>query len=165
MAIGELQPEIVAAGGPFLPDGLCGLYRRAGRHSFPVLPFLRDGRRRSGENGGETTSRHVWRPEAVRRLILLSVLALGLSAVVGRADEALPPPRVIAEPPPLVVFNPQWGRINYHAVWENYAVDRFGYFRPRVVLTPDGAFYYYNGRPFRWAYSRPLEWMPYANDD
>lgn len=92
------------------------------------------------------------------------VLTCLLAGACSAADPA-PPPVVVPDPAPVVVLNPQWGRINYHAVWQNYGVDHFGYFRPRVVYTPDGAFTYYNGRPFPWPYNHPLEWMPYANDD
>lgn len=101
----------------------------------------------------------------MRSSTLLAVLFAGLSAAVRSAGEPPPAPVVVAAPPPYVLVNPQWGRVNRYAVWQNYGVDRFGYFRPRVVYTPDGAFYYSNGRPFPWVSTHPLEFMPYANDD
>ena len=101
----------------------------------------------------------------MRLLTLLAIVTTDLCAVSCAAGEPLPPPKDLPEPPPLVFVNPQWGRINRYAVWQSYGVDHFGYFRPRVIYTPDGAFYYYNGRPFPWLSALPLEFMPYANDD
>jgi len=52
-------------------------------------------------------------------------------------------------------------------VWQNLSVDRQGYWRARVILTPNGAFYRYNGQPFPWTTTQPLlyaPYMPYATD-
>jgi hypothetical protein len=43
-------------------------------------------------------------------------------------------------------------------------VDRHGYFRPRVIYTPEGAFYYYDGRPYLYLSTHPLNFMPYAGN-
>ena len=94
---------------------------------------------------------------------LLAVLVLSLSAPLATADEPLPPPNVVPEPPPIFI-NPQWGRVGRYAAWQDYGVDRYGRWRPRVIFTPDGPFYYYNGRPFPWMTVHPLEFMPYATD-
>jgi hypothetical protein len=56
-------------------------------------------------------------------------------------------------------------RINRMEVWQYYAVNRQGLFRPLVVYTPFGAYYRYNGQPFPWAETHQREWMPYAPDD
>ncbi|HVS38170.1 MAG TPA: hypothetical protein VMS17_21605 [Gemmataceae bacterium] len=94
-------------------------------------------------------------------LIAIGFLLLStVSAVAGDAatDSILPPPL------PVTVVNPQWGRVGRYAAWENYGVDRFGRWQPRVIYTPDGAFYYYNGQPYPWTTIHPLAYMPRASD-
>jgi hypothetical protein len=51
-------------------------------------------------------------------------------------------------------------RPNPFDVWQNYSVDRFGYFRPRVVPTVLGVRYLYNGSPFPWWPNYPGEFAP-----
>src|SRR5262249_9868097 len=80
-----------------------------------------------------------------------------LGTVVRAADtpsgEPLPAPRPVVvevpEPPP-VVFPPRlpYERINRYEVWQYYAVDRQGRFRPRVIYGPHGSYYLYNGAPY-----------------
>ncbi len=63
--------------------------------------------------------------------------------------DALPAPKPIVIP-----MIPGSGQIrtDRYAVWQAYQVDRFGQFRPLVILPPNGhAYYYYNGAPFPWA--------------
>jgi hypothetical protein len=88
------------------------------------------------------------------------VLAGALIGGSAAADEPLPPPRV-AEPIPVVVIP---YRVSNYEVWQHLAVDRQGFFRPRVVLTPHGAFYSYNGQPYPWVTSEPRRFMPYVTD-
>ncbi len=97
------------------------------------------------------------------RIAVFAVLFLGLSAGLAAAAEPAPesPPPLL---PPPAVLNPQWGRVGRYAAWQNYGVDRLGRWRPRVLYTPDGAFYYYDGRPFPFTTIHPLEFMPYASD-
>jgi hypothetical protein len=49
-------------------------------------------------------------------------------------------------------------------VWQYYGVDRTGYFRPRVVYSPYGSYYQYNGAPFPWTTTHQREFMPYVVD-
>ncbi len=101
----------------------------------------------------------------MRTSVFGAVLFLGLSAVLAVAEEPIvepaPPPLLL---PPPAVLNPQWGRVGRYAAWQNYGVDRLGHWRPRVLYTPDGAFYYIDGRPFPWTTIHPMEFMPYASD-
>jgi hypothetical protein len=94
---------------------------------------------------------------------LLAILLAGLCVGLSAAGEPLPEPT--PEPAPLPYVEIQaWGRVNRYAVWQNFAVDRHGYFRPRVIYTPEGAFYYYDGRPYPYLSTHPLNFMPYASD-
>ncbi len=60
------------------------------------------------------------------------------SPIVGTADEPelLPPPRALSEPVPeiLLPLPPAVYRPDPRAVWQAYAVDSRGYFRPAVGL-------------------------------
>jgi hypothetical protein len=97
----------------------------------------------------------------MRLSALFATVFLGLSASLAAGE---PPPETPLLLPPPAVLNPQWGRIGRYSVWQNYSVDHLGRWRPRVLYTPDGAFYYYDGRPFPETTIPPLEWMPYASD-
>ncbi len=66
------------------------------------------------------------------------------------APQPLPP---VAAAPLAVDFV----RPNPYDVWQLYGVDRFGYFRPRVVPTSTGYRYLFNGSPFPW-------WMNYSRE-
>jgi hypothetical protein len=81
---------------------------------------------------------------------------LMLCAAARAADppaEQLPVPREIAPsvpaPPPMLP-PPPFLRPNRWAVWQNLAVDQSGQWRPRVVYSPYGDYYYYNGAPYPW---------------
>lgn len=82
------------------------------------------------------------------------------------APETLPAPRSLAVPDvaPHALPFPPYQRINRWDVWQNYAVDRYGMWKPLVVYSPSGAYYRYNHQPFPWAITHSMEWMPYAND-
>ena len=101
----------------------------------------------------------------MNRLCCLTLLILLASCEPSRADEPLPPPRRIepAPAPAPVVIYPIY-RVSAYAVWDHYAVDRGGYFRLRVIDTPAGAFYSYNGKPFPWTTTHSRDYMPYASD-
>ena len=101
-------------------------------------------------------------------LVCTSLLA---SVAAAHADdvkkpEQLPPPRVVATenaavlPPPTVGFM----RTDRYAVWQNYAVDRQGHFRARVIQSPHGAYYHYNGKPYPWPTVQPLKQAPSVID-
>jgi hypothetical protein len=79
--------------------------------------------------------------------------------------ESLTPPRVLEEPLlPQAGLDPAYFRQSRMDVWQNYAVDRTGHWRPRVIYSPSGAYYRYNGQPFPWAEVHGLEFMPYAGE-
>jgi hypothetical protein len=90
----------------------------------------------------------------VRLLLTLGVL---LVAGVAEAAEPLPAPR----PVPAPVYSPYmpYYRRSAYEVWQYYGVDRTGHFRPRVVYSPYGAYYLYDGTPFPWTTNHPLEWL------
>ena len=114
-----------------------------------------------------------------RSLVRLAVLAALLIVVsAGRADP-LPPPRPVATPvaTPHFLPPPAYYRVSAYAHWQNYGVDRQGYWRPLVVYEPGyGAYYRYNGQPYPWLTIDPLvvqpsvlgtpyrNFMPYAHD-
>src|SRR5215471_383058 len=93
-----------------------------------------------------------------------SLLALLMLGIVARADDPLPPPRIVETPPVTVIgWQPIYRRSAYE-VWQNYGVDRHGFFRPLVVYSPYGAYYRYNGAPFPWTTTHQREFMPYVAD-
>ena len=92
-----------------------------------------------------------------------SVLVLFVLGIVARADDPLPPPRVV-EVPPVVMFSGPIYRRSAYEVWQNYGVDRHGFFRPLVVYSPYGSYYRYNGAPFPWTTTHQREFMPYVVD-
>jgi hypothetical protein len=73
-----------------------------------------------------------------------------------QGKDVLPPPRVLG-PMPFFPFAPpdpppQFGRRD---VWQNFAVDSRGRFVPRVIYSPYGSYYLYNGRPFPYTTTQP----------
>jgi hypothetical protein len=55
---------------------------------------------------------------------------------------------------------PGFIRASQYAIWDHYAVDRYGAFRPRVADTPFGAFYTFDGRPYPWVTTNSLNVLP-----
>ena len=49
-------------------------------------------------------------------------------------------------------------------VWQYYGVDRYGRFRARVIYSPYGSYYLYNGEPYPWTTTHQLDFMPYVVD-
>lgn len=109
----------------------------------------------------------------------LIYLGLVLATIPARADEPprLPPPKVVeafpALPPPErhgvgptmpggVVL--PYHRVSAYAVWDYYAVDRRGRFRPRIIDTPYGAFRAVDGMPYPWVSTNSRYLMPYASE-
>jgi hypothetical protein len=43
-------------------------------------------------------------------------------------------------------------------------VTQTGRYRPRVILSPGGSYYYYNGEPYPWVSTHGSNFMPYAVD-
>jgi hypothetical protein len=107
----------------------------------------------------------------MRQLLTVAVATalLGLSAA-AKADDPLPPPRVIPGPsvplpPPPAYWAPTAHyRTSAYAVWQYYGVNRAGQWRPRVQYLPHAAFYLENGQPYPWAVTHNTEFMPYARD-
>jgi hypothetical protein len=109
------------------------------------------------------------------RLACLLTLVFGMSVLASGAAAADPPPAEIlhapqkVEPAPVA---PVWvypvppplpyQRINRWDVWQNYGVDRQGYWRPRVAYTPYGAFYLFNGQPYPYTAIHQRDFMPYV---
>jgi hypothetical protein len=100
--------------------------------------------------------------------LILSAAVLGAANPGPAADG--PELTPLADPAPVVVMPPGsfvplgFYRPNRLDVWQYYAVDRSGHFRPRVALTPEGAYYMYNGAPYPWLGVRPRDVMTYILD-
>lgn len=62
-----------------------------------------------------------------------------------KADDAesAPTPRRVEE-----IIIPYYQRENRYARWQMYGVARSNQWRPRVVYSPNGPYYLYNGAPF-----------------
>jgi hypothetical protein len=105
---------------------------------------------------------------------LMRRMALGLTVLVIAAvpaaaqdkPESLPPPT----PVPLVIVPvvevgpPRYQQPSRYQVWQNYAVDGTGRFRARVIATPCGAYYYYNGMPYLTPTVRQHNYQPFVTD-
>jgi hypothetical protein len=81
--------------------------------------------------------------------------------------ERLPPPKE-SEPqyvlPERSYLPALYFRTNRYDVWQYYGVDRLGRFRPRVVYSPYGSYYLYNGQPYPWVTTHARDFMPYVMD-
>jgi hypothetical protein len=98
-------------------------------------------------------------------LVCAATLVLGLST---GADPVLPAPvpvpmpgRSIPDLPPGIGFY----RPNPYDQWQYYAPDRFGRWRPRVLMVPgtDDGFRLIDGKPAVAPFAHPNSWMPYAD--
>jgi hypothetical protein len=109
---------------------------------------------------------------AVAGLVGLFWLAPAMRLPCAKGDqpavEALPAPRalnpVVVVPGPVLPPYPVYHRTSHYDVWQKVAVDRQGYFRLRVIYSPSGPYYLYNGQPYPWAEQHPLAFMPYIVD-
>jgi hypothetical protein len=107
---------------------------------------------------------------------LAAVAFLLASQAWGQTDPpptTLPPPRAvpgeaIPEPAPLIREPAPdllpYVRVSAYVVWDLYAVDRRGGFKPRVISTPYGAYYPLTGKPYPWVSTHSRSVMPYALD-
>jgi hypothetical protein len=85
-------------------------------------------------------------------------LLLVLVAEPARAEDPIaPPPRML---PPELLPAFVYPRRSAYDVWQNYAVDRRGFYRARVIDTPYGAFYRYNGQPYPWTTTTQYRFTP-----
>jgi hypothetical protein len=109
-----------------------------------------------------------------RDVLCGAMLGLWLTAASATAaepavPELLPWPTPLAPPAatigaPEVYSAPVYPKRNPYDVWQYYGVDRRGVFRPRVIYSPYGSYYLYNGEPYPWAPTHPLDFMPYVVD-
>jgi hypothetical protein len=95
--------------------------------------------------------------------VLLLTFSVGADPVV--VPPPAPPPYALAGPgvalPPGIGFY----RPNPYDHWQAYSPDRYGRWRPRVLIVPgDGAFRAVDGRPYPYPYVHPSWFMPYASD-
>lgn len=87
------------------------------------------------------------------------MLAVGFLANKQAGVQPLPPPRPV---PVRAIVGPV---VTVHPFFEPgpymrrslYARDRYGYFRPRVIYGPDGAFYPLTGQPYPYT---PIKGIP-----
>src|SRR5688572_12750458 len=101
-----------------------------------------------------------------------ALLAMSLLMGAGAAwadepakDEKLPPPRVVESGNLfLTPLPPAYYTHGTREVWNNYAVDRYGRWRPRVILSPYGSYYYSTGRPYPWLSNNPGSMRPVTHD-
>jgi hypothetical protein len=90
---------------------------------------------------------------------VICLFVLLVAECIVRADDTLPPPRIVE----TIFIQPTYRRSAYE-VWQNYGVDRRGFFRPLVIYSPYGSYYRYDGTPFPWTTTHQREFMPYVVD-
>ena len=88
-------------------------------------------------------------------LNLISSNQVIVEGVIGRPTPAI----LFADPPPpeKMVFYPKESAYSH---WQNLAMDRLGNLRPRVVYSPNGSFYLYNGMSYPFTDSRTGNFAP-----
>lgn len=98
--------------------------------------------------------------------VTATLMLLGFAGDKVTSTPTTPPaPLVLAEPfglSPVPAVPTGFYRVSAYEVWQNLAVDRSGYFRPRVMYTPYGAYYRYNGQPYFWTTTKQLNFIPYG---
>lgn len=98
----------------------------------------------------------------IRAACLVFVLALTTTALAADGPgDVLPPPRRVVPTQPPILPPPIYVSRNPYDVWQSYGVGRMGVWRPRVVYSPYGPYYWYNGQPFPWAPTRQSEFQPH----
>lgn len=97
----------------------------------------------------------------IRSSLVLAVWLAGAAlAAEPEAEDKLPTPRIIIEPPAPPLPNPMYYRHSVYDVWQLYAPDRAGYFKPRVIYSPHGPYWAYNGAPYPYATILQGSFMP-----
>ena len=88
-------------------------------------------------------------------LNIMSANQVIVEGVVGRPTPAI----LFADPPApdKMIFYPKESAYNH---WQYLAVDRLGNFRPRVVYSPNGSYYLYNGMSYPFTDSRTGNFSP-----
>ena len=114
----------------------------------------------------------------IRAALLAGMFLLGSAAVADEPPgEQLPQPQEVAPrdvlPPPRALPQllllplpprdppPQMGRRD---VWQYFAPGWSGRFVPRVIYSPSGSYYLYNGAPYHWTTTQPQLYMRYLVD-
>jgi hypothetical protein len=92
---------------------------------------------------------------ALRGVLAGAVVLLAGTAVAG--EPVLPAPRPAWTP---VMWPLGFERPDPYAVWQNYAVDRRGRFRPLVSTSYGGPHYVATGEPYPWMAEHPLAVRP-----
>lgn len=86
-----------------------------------------------------------------RAFVLACLFTMPAFAAEPAQEEKLPEPRkalqVIGPPPP----DPMYYRQSHYDIWQLVAPDATGYFRPRVIASPYGYYWAYNGKPYPYA--------------
>jgi hypothetical protein len=112
------------------------------------------------------------------QLLSVTVLCFAAASAVADPPEEIPPPRPApAEemppprplPPPNLLARPHYQppvlpQYGSRSVWQFYAVDSRGRFRPLVVQTPYGSFYRYDLSPYPWTSNRTYRRIPFVVD-
>jgi hypothetical protein len=110
----------------------------------------------------------------VLQAALFGLIGLFSFAQRSSADDERPPqPEVLPMPsqegPEIMIpedapLSRAFLQTSRYDVWQYYGVDRFGRFRARVIYSPYGAYYLYNGKPYPWTTTHALDFMPYVVD-
>jgi hypothetical protein len=113
------------------------------------------------------------------RLAMIVLLAGGIASELAaqepmpQAAEQLPPPRQWIPPvptPPIqyipypMLPPPPPPRLDTRNAWALFAVDQAGRYRYRVVLSPYGSYYLYNGHPYLGTTTQQLYIQPKTSD-
>jgi hypothetical protein len=111
----------------------------------------------------------------VRAAIVFMLWSCLVFSAVAQEPEQFPPPKQavpmpmpLAEPSfvPYPILPPPPPRLDSRMGWAYFAPNGFGQMRPRVVLSPSGAYYQYNGQPYPWTTTprQQLLIMPKTSD-
>jgi hypothetical protein len=92
---------------------------------------------------------------ALRGVLVGAAVLLAGAASAG--EPVLPSPRPVVTP---MVWPLGFERPDPYAVWQNYAVDRRGRFRPLVSTSYGGPHYVATGEPYPWMAEHPLSVRP-----
>ncbi len=89
------------------------------------------------------------------------LVLLGMAGVGIAGEPLVPPPLAVPAPlPPMGYY-----RVSAYEVWQNLAVDNRGFFRARVIWTPNGSFYRYNGQPYPFTTTQQYRFTPLWNPE
>src|SRR5262245_36088793 len=122
-------------------NGCCGSAPRVIRRNCVTWRIWVGAEKPCRVNSGQSSLRGLaMSPSQSAQFASLGLLVIPRPGVLAQPPaEPMPAPRPVllgpAVPPPVVFSQP-----NPYDVWQAYAPDRQGYFRPRVVLTPAGPF-------------------------